>query len=278
MFRLLEELTCCLLLLCLVQFGNAEPLQPLTDSEADAIVLTQETTKQSAKDARRAELDSATIKSEGRGVLPNGQKVIIREVEPPAVGAQLVETAPELKIVEPLSPTPEQLAQFKSFADKDYQTLMLSATVYDRSVTRLSWRHLSDEFIVFTNADFNYLRGTHSIDAGNTNYSFFMGVGNATYASNPYSDESIPGVSSFSSEHSEYVLAQGNPDNADALAGIEALLHHYDANLPELKIALQRREALAAAKKHYDAQHPEQPEDFVVQFWVPEPANGKAAE
>ena len=276
MFCLLEKLTCSLLLLCLTQVGIAESLQPLTDLEADALILKQIRTNQKAKDARRAELDSAAIKSEGRGALPNGQMVIIREVEPPAVGAQYVESAPDLKLVEALSPKPEQLAHFKPFADEDYQTLILTATVYDDNITRLSWRYLSDEFIAFTNANFNYLRDTHSIDAGNTFFSFFMGIANATYASNPHSGESIPNVSLFSSEYCEYVLAQGNPDNTEALAGIEALLHYYDANLPELKIALQRREALASAKKRYDAQHPKQPEDFIVQFWVPETANGKA--
>jgi len=61
-------------------------------------------------------------------------------------------------------------------------------------------------------------------------------------------------------------------------AGLETLLKHYDANLPELKVAHQRREALAAAQKRYNAKHPEEPEDFIMQFWVPERANGKAVE
>ncbi|MFQ3225920.1 MAG: hypothetical protein ACI8Z5_002189 [Lentimonas sp.] len=32
---------------------------------------------------------------------------------------------------------------------------MLSATVYDRSVTRLSWQHGETKYLAYTNADFN---------------------------------------------------------------------------------------------------------------------------
>lgn len=278
MFKLLIARFLIVLLL-LFRVAHSEPLQPLTDTEADAIILAQETSKIAKKAARISELEQATVKSEGRATLPNGQKVIIREVEPPSdVGAQLVETAPELKPVEPQTLTPEQLTLLESFAGKDYQTLMLSATVYDRKVTRLSWRHQSDEYVAFTNADFNYLGGTHSLDVDNTNFTFFMGIGNASRNDNPYGDEVVPDISTFSSERSEYVIVQGDPDNASTLAGIEALLEHYDTNLPTLKIAHQRRKALTAAKNRYDAKHPAQPEEFIVQFWVPEPTDRKAAE
>ena len=278
MFRVLEKLTYCTLFSHLVLMGNGDSLLPLTEAEADAIIQQRESSQQIAKAARIAELEEATVKSEGRGVLPNGQNVIIREIEPPSVGAQLVEAATEVKLVEPLSPTPEQIAQLKLFAEKEHHTLMLSATVYDRSVTRLSWRHLSGEFIAYTNADFSYLRGTHSLDVDNASFTFFMGIGNASYANNPYSDEIVPDVSTFSSDRSEYVLMQGDPDNAEALAGLEALLAHYDTNLEDLKVAHQRREALTAAQERYNAKHLKEPEDCIMQFWVPKPTDRKVGE
>lgn len=266
-----------LLLLLRVILEAEVPLQPLTNAEADAIVLKIEQSKTAAKVARRAELDQATVKSEGRGVLPNGQKVTIREVDPPTVvGAQLVE--PAHRPVATNEPTPEQLAQLKSFPQRETQTLMLSATVYDEAVTRLSWRHKTTEYLAYTNADFNFLRGTHSVENDTVNFTFFMGIGNATCANNPYPDEVVPDISAFSETQSEYVLVQGNPNNADALASIEALLAHYDANLPELKIGTQRREALSAAQERYNTKRPKQPEEFLVHFWVPEPTERKAAE
>lgn len=279
MFHSSSTLIYCVIFSYFALIGHAKSLLPLTDLEADTIIQQRETSQQEAKAARIAELEEATVKSEGRGVLPNGQKVIIREVEPPAsVVLSLVETAPESRSTEPLRLSLEHLTQLESFANKDYQTIMLSATVYDHSVSRLSWRHLSDEFIAFTNADFNYLRGTHSLDVDNTNFTFFMGIGNTIRDANPYGDEVVPSSATFSRERSEYLLLQGDPDNAEALAGLETLLKHYDANLPELKVAHQRREALAAAQKRYNAKHPEEPEDFIMQFWVPERANGKAVE
>ena len=277
--HLRKTLTHCMLLACLLQVVYGEALQPLSDAEADAIILTKEQSTASRKAARRAELDQAPIKSEGQGVLANGQKVIIREVEPPTVvGAQVVEPAPSPAATNNQEPTPEQLAQLKSFSQRETQTLMLSATVYDESVTRLNWRHETTEYLVYTNANFNFLRGTHCIEDETVNFTFFMGIGNATCANNPYANEVVPDISAFSEAQSEYVLVQGDHRNADALASIEALLAHYDANLPELKIATQRRKALSAAQERYNAKHPKQPEEFLVQFWVPEPTERKADE
>jgi len=277
--HLRKTLTHFILLACLLQVVCGEVLQPLSDAEADAIVLQKEASRAARKSARRTALDRAPIKSEGRGVLANGQKIIIREVEPPKyVGAQLVEPAHRSPATNNQEPTPEQLAQLKSFSQRETQTLMLSATVYDQAVTRLSWRYQTTEYLAYTNADFNFLRGTHCIEDETVNFTFFMGIGNATSANNPYPNEVVPDISAFSATQSEYVLVQGDPNNADALASIEALLAHYDANLPELKIGTQRRKALSAAQERYNTKHPKQPEEFLVQFWVPEPTERKAAE
>lgn len=156
---------------------------------------------------------------------------------------------------------------------------MLSATVYDHVVTRLRWRFAGEdqaaEYIAFTNADFNMLRGAYTIQTDTHDFTFFMGIGDASRADNPHSTETVPLASSFSSKRSEYAVIQGDPENEAAFAGIEALLAHYDANLPELKIQQQRRKALAAAKKRYDAKNPAQaPEPFIMQFWVPEKSSG----
>ena len=275
--HLRKTLTHCMLIVCLLQAVCGETLQPLSDAEADAIVLQKETSREARKAERRAELDQAPIKSEGRGVLANGQKVIIREVEPPAMVAPSATKDRKTEVAQPTL-TPEQLEQLKSISDRKYYTLMLSATVYDRAVTRLSWRHETTEYLAYTNADFNFLRGTHCIEDETVNFTFFMGIGNATCANNPYPNEVVPDISAFSEALSEYVLVQGDHRNADALASIEALLAHYDANLPELKIATQRRKALSAAQERYNTKHPKQPEEFLVQFWVPEPAERKAAE
>jgi hypothetical protein len=102
-----------------------------------------------------------------------------------------------------------------------------------------------------------------------------MGIGDASTKDNPYANETVPHASNFSAARSEYTVMQGDPEHQAAFAGIEALLEHYDANLPELKIEHQRRQALTAARKRYDAKHPkETPEPFIMQFWIPEKRSG----
>ncbi|WPJ97009.1 hypothetical protein SH580_04720 [Coraliomargarita algicola] len=174
--------------------------------------------------------------------------------------------------------SPEQLAHYEAWqarSHKEQQVIMLSATVYEHAVTRLSWRFADgsepSEYIAFTNADFNLLRGTHALSTDSHDFTFFMGIGDASSEDNPYSNKTVPDLSNFSNQRSEYLVIQGAPEHEAAFAGIEALLAHYDTNLAELKIKQQRREALTAAKQRYDAKHPQtEPEPFIMEFWVPE--------
>lgn len=222
--------------------------------------------KDAARKARLAKLDEATVKSEGRGVLPGGRGVIVREVEPPKTVP--VETDPPQTQV---APTPEQIANFEAYTQKEHHSVMLSATVYDRSITKLRWTHELVDYVAYTNADFNYLRGLHSVSTETDEYFFLMGIGDEA---NDAMQE-LPNLPVFSSDQSEYFVAEGDSANAIAFQGVEALLTHYDANKPALITAYQRQEALNVARARYKAANPEPKEDFILQFWVPEPANGK---
>jgi len=254
-------------------------LESLDASEADAIIQARETAKADHRAARIVELEKAIVKSEGRGVLPSGQEVVIREVEPPQSVAGLIHRPVHFQALPTETLSPELLVKLQALqarAEKEHVVLMLSATVYDHSVTRLSWRTGKIENIAFTNADFNFLRGVHSIQTEIHDFTFFMGIGNASAENNPYRDETVPDASAFFSERSEYAFVSGDAENDAVFAGIEALLEHYDANLPVLKIEHQRREALSAAKKRYDTAHPKAPEPFIMQFWTPVSTNRKA--
>lgn len=48
--------------------------------------------------------------------------------------------------------------------------------------------------------------------------------------------------------------------------------------LEDLKVAHQRREALTAAQERYNAKHLKEPEDCIMQFWVPKPTDRKVGE
>lgn len=267
----------CLWKFCILACGlaAAEPiLATLSPAEADAIIAQREAAKTERKAARHAELNRARVLSEGETILPDGSKAIVREVAPPeTAGAVLAQ--PESGHVATITPsfTPEQQAWMEAQAKlQTHKVLMLSCTVYDRSITEVRWKFEGEDYLAYTNADFNFLRGIMDVSTETDRYEFFFAVGNA---SSEQRKEPLPHLPDFSSSRSEYFLTLGDPAHNGATAGLEALLAHYDANLNKLRIAYQRSQALAAAQKRYDEQNPEEPEDFIFQFWVPEQERAK---
>jgi hypothetical protein len=241
---------------------------PLSSREADQIIAARYAKQKERDDNLKAELEKAEVLSEGVGTLPYGRKVIVREVAPPVEKKEASTVSVEL---------PDQLvltAEHQAWIDQQkqlqkHEVLMFSCTVYDRQITEVRWTYESAQYLAHTNADFNYLRAVHSVQTETDQFDYFMGIGDS---SSENASELLPDLSVFDTSYSGYVLSKGNPSSVDALAGLEALLEHYDANLDLLKVEHQRREALSAANKRYKEQNPEEPEDFVLQFWVPNQA------
>ena len=240
---------------------NANFLSP---AEADAIIEARESAKLERAAERLAELEKAEVLSEGQTILPDGRRVIVREVVPPVSGGSQASPAKPAPAVEY---TAEQLDRIKAQGQlRQDKVLMLSCTVYDGSLTELRWKHADEDYLAYTNANFNYLRGVMTVESETGRYDYFMGIGDAPV----YQDRSfLPKLSAFEPDQIGFILTKGDPSKAEATAGLEALLAHYDTHLPALKVEHQRRLALTEAKKRYDAAHPKEPEPFVMQVWVP---------
>jgi hypothetical protein len=261
MFRFLKII---ILPACLLVVSGE--LSALTPAEADAIIMERELAKAESKAARKAELERAELISEGEATLPNGQKVIIREVKPPSP-AELTSSVKRTSKAGISDVSAEQLAFYEARAKVQQRSQqMLSCTVYDRAITQLRWTHEGENYLAYTNADFNYLRSVSRVETESTQYNYFMGIGNVSSVN---ATEPLPDLPAFDSKVSQYYLAQGRADIPQATAGLEALLAYYDTHLDSLKIVYQRNEALAAAQKRYDAKHPAEKEEFILQFWVP---------
>jgi hypothetical protein len=107
----------------------------------------------------------------------------------------------------------------------------------------------------------------HTVETDTHSFTFFLGVGDATRTDNPYAKEKIPFTSAFSAKRSEYLITEGDFENDEAFAGIEALLEYYDEHWAALKIQHQRHSALAAAPKHYNASQAHKPlPDIVLNY------------
>lgn len=255
---------CILLMQGIFIFADSSTVTYLSSSEADSIIALEESEKKTRLESQLTKLETAEVLSEGKGTLFDGRSIIIREVVPPIPAASSA-NEPVLS----LAPGPSVISQDEE-ALKTYESLMFSAIVYDREVTRLSWKYEEEDFVAYTNANFNYLQGIMDVSTETSHFNYFMAISGASRLQNLYPQENIPALSAFATEHSSYILQQGDPENASATAGLEALLAHYDANLDALKVKHQRNKALKDARERYDAQNPEEPEDFIMQFWVPE--------
>lgn len=251
---------CCSLLLSFC--STAAALQPLSDAEADAIVLAEETAKAEQKAALRARLDAADILSEGKTVLPSGQRVIVREVRPPQpVGASLAQPATEPELTEP---TPEQLARFRQAQAATVHTLHLSVNAYE-SASYIRWRYENADYAIWTPIQARHLSGLFEVESETATYLVMMGIG-------PAADEGAPPAELSELPMDSYLVAEGDPEQTAAFAGIETVIDFYSANAERLHVQAQRRDALTAARERYDAANPKSdvPEDFVFQFWIPE--------
>ena len=258
-----------LLISCCAAYSSETAIKTLTAKEADVIIAEREDADAARVAARFAELDQAEIISEGRGVLPSGQEVIIREVLPP-VQRPVTNNfeASEQSSAETLSAEEFEALQQK-FA-KSQRSLLLSVTVFDHQVSRLQWKHEGEIYLAYSNVNFNYLRSVTSLETETASYMVLMGVGDISSEANPYPTESIPLLSDFPEDDAAYLLIQGDPAISEALDAIDALLAYYEANRNELAILEQRRDALSAAQKRYDAANPKEPIPFIMQFWTPE--------
>ena len=124
------------LLIFLAAFQMLDANEPLAPAEADAIIAAREAAKAERKAARKAELERAEIISEGQGVLPDGRKVIVREVVPPNLPASTLTSHQPV----PAGFTAEQLDLMGQQQQlQPHKVQMLSCTVYDRSLTQVLW-------------------------------------------------------------------------------------------------------------------------------------------
>ena len=236
--------------------------QPLTDAEADAIIAAEETARAEKEAARIAQLNDATILSEGSYLTQEGDTVTVRQIEPPVWSTTKNPNQPA--ITEKAEPTPEQIAAFQAAQAqiKEQRSFQLSATYYE-TASHLRWRHDDEAYEAWTPVNWKHLRGVHSIESDEASYFLLMGVGAGP------EDTELPDLSTVPAYG--YLLTQGDPNNEAAFDALEAALDHYETYADELHVQTQRREALAAARERYKTANPEQPKQIIINYFDPKP-------
>lgn len=213
---------------------------------------------------------------EGVEVKLPDRSIFYQRVAPPVALAK----PPSVRVPQPAPLTPEQSALAEARAKKNFDVLMILATVHDRRMTELRWYVGGHEYRAWSNIDFNYLAGHGEIETEDTVYLLIMGIGNdsaeaveavkqnaAAFGSSWHKE--LPPAESFSGKRSEYLLANVEKETPppEALAPLDALHTYYDANRQRLAEEYIRREADRIAREQWLREHPSVPQNTVINFW-----------
>jgi hypothetical protein len=228
------------------------------------------------------------------------RSLIFNRVEPPI----LAERPAQPPLQEP-NYTPEQLERMQRQANKALRFFMVSATVYDRTISELRCHSRGqDQIRVYANIDFNLMAGVTEIETEEAVYMIMIGLGNEPRESidqwNAYVDENnmsptlkkrIPNLSEFpvggstymmisethgalatDSEHSAPVQSSSPSEpqvesEFDLHAALDALLSYYDANAPRLAADHAALDSANTARKKWLEENPPAPKDTVINFW-----------
>jgi len=278
--------------------GSSQPLESLTPKAAEKIVAARMVAKSDKEAARRARIAAVPAIEEWEAQV-GGRSVFMREIAPPVIPLPIaVNKAAALK-----KPGLAHFSALEYFRSQEFRQLSLSATVYDRALTKITWRNEKGQpFTVWCNVDFNYLSGigrlyTETLDSvlkAETRQSkihyvhwssliFVLNVDSEKERENKqrmaqraaelgfeYTAQVLPEFPQFDSKQIEYIVLD-DPDFPAPKALYEEMdfiLEYYRDHEAALKVAFQRREALSAAYTAWEkANPPPAPKDVIVNFW-----------
>lgn len=201
--------------------------------------------------------------------------------------------APVPREPEPGLPLGQRQSLEKREAKKSV-ALFLSATVYDRQVSELTWSDEHGSHRVFSNIDFNYLGGMGGFETPDASYTLMMIVGNETRAERIQHIRSLnkedlnaglqldvpPPATDFNPKRSTYMVVQDktqNPPPVEDLAALDALHVYFDANKQTLMEEHMKQEVANVELQRQWKEHPPKPKDTVIHYWKNEVAPVHAA-
>jgi hypothetical protein len=170
----------------------------------------------------------------------------------------------------PREPTVEEKTAAERRANKAYESITISATVYvgSRTVTVLSWKDdLGVTYRALSNVDFRLLTQLADIETNDTVYSWISFIG--AMDGEPPDSVSAADLRKLSLKQSDYLFL-GSPKEQHAAAKGLGLLDHLHAyfqiNEEKLKRDFVLREA--AEKEAEDRRRNTTPVSPVITFWV----------
>jgi len=258
-------------------YGETPPPVPLSEDEAMAIVEAQRDAHEIREAERKARILQAEAISEQ--LLTKGERqTVLRRV-----GWQAIEPLKAAAAKNPSQPTEAFITEIE---DYEHSMISMSATVFDDSVTRVTWRDPgvsgAEPITVWTNVNFKYLRPISNWEDNGVHYSYFgltSEVDTEAYFTHPETGEKIypatipdwiPETSDFPEGAVSYLVLV---DEAEAAVPellyqqMDALLRYFAEYEPELLVMHQRSEALQKAREELEKTRPTPEKDIVINYW-----------
>lgn len=241
-------------------------VQPISETEAAAIVQAQEEARERAKDLREQELRNADVRASAIATVGNREVLfnVVDHVAPER--ADVGRSSTKLDANTDLG----VLSAGVPSAEKEYVQITLSGTVWDESISELWWDYEGNRYRIFVNANFLLFPGLGEFEDNDARYSLFtMITGRSTSGKNPEIQEWRPTLADFSSGGLEYIVANPKADSLidpAAFAGIEAMLRYYAANHEEMRIRYENSQKLREARAAYLEAHPPKERDTIINF------------
>lgn len=272
--------------------GHASTLtstaQPITETEARAIIEERMAEKALREANRKAELESMSV-ADSRVLQKEGHRVTINRVFSPRLKA-----AP--------TPVPSDRQASKTWTEKEWaamiaaqpehQSISLSVTVFSDEYSKILWREprekderskAPEEFEIWTNVNLNYLKPISSFewDKGRIVYSYMGFTTTITrqaearrraYAKKRGHDYESRWQSPpvrFTKDKAEYVVVEAEERRIppELYEQMDALFTHYLENEERFKAEFLRNEALSKAREAYLKENPPQPKDVIINHW-----------
>jgi hypothetical protein len=218
----------------------------------------------------------------------DGNYLVYQRIEPPPA-------PPPVPVVPQVQASPEALAAMQATL-LPVRNVIMTAQVYDGSLTELCWTHEGKKCVAWSSVDFRLLGGGVDVMAGGVRHSFMALTqvttpaqhaaqqsaaaltGGSPAAWPAFPAETLASVPAGMTAWYALVAFEGTVEEEDAAcAPLEALHAFIEANRAELVAKQAEREALAAAEAARKAAEPKGPKTTVIQFWreeVPAPASG----
>ena len=211
--------------------------------------------------AEPSTLDNARI-LESVEVDYGDHSVFYNRIEAPVLRPQATRTP-----VAAPAPTAAGIAHEQRLAAKREVNLWISCTVFDGQFTEVRIPQDGQEVVIQSSIDFNLLAQGFDLEAADSFYSLFMGLGDVpreeftgVWPEQLLAEAAKAGVSKW------LVVGEVQP-TADTVHTITDIHQYFDTHRETLMLLRQQREAAQRAHEEWVKDNPPVPEDIVIKYF-----------